>query len=73
VALRLHDSAVLDLAWSIYTRHLVARRAGPAAFWSAIIILNVGLNTIAYTENHWLLLPSASGAFVGTYISTRYL
>jgi hypothetical protein len=52
VALRLHDSAVLDLAWSIYTRHLVARRAGPAAFWSAIIILIVGLNTIAYTENH---------------------
>ena len=61
----------LDLAWSIYTRHLVTHRAGPAAVWAALIALIIGANTILYTTNPWLLIPSATGAFVGTYVATH--
>lgn len=62
----------LDLAWAVYTRHLVARRALPAATWAATIALIIGVNTILYTQDPWLLVPSAAGAFVGTYVANRY-
>ena len=64
-------SALADMAWAIYTRHVVLHHAVPAAVWSAIIMLIVGFNTIAYTENHWLIVPAVAGAFVGTYVAVK--
>lgn len=64
-------AAMLDFVWAIYTRHIVARNAGLAAFWAMIVAALIGVNTISYTENNWLLVPAAAGAFVGTYLATR--
>jgi hypothetical protein len=64
-------SVFLDFAWAVYTRHLVARNPGMASFWSAVIVILIGVNTISYTADPWLLLPAASGAYIGTYFATR--
>lgn len=60
----------LDVAWAIYTRHVVAHRAVLASFWTAVVISLSGFNVIIYTEDHWLLIPAAAGASIGTYLVT---
>jgi len=49
----------------------LASNAGRDALWAALIIVLIGINTISYTENHWLLITAASDAFVMTHLATR--
>jgi len=42
----------------------------PATSQSNLSIVLVGINTFSYTENHWQLIPTASGASSG-HISLR--
>lgn len=60
----------LDVAWAIYTRHVVAHNAGWATLWTGVVMLLSGFNVIIYTEDHWLLIPAAAGAALGTYLAT---
>jgi hypothetical protein len=64
-------AACLDYVWSFYTRALVSKHALSGSLWAAVLAVLIGFNTIGYTENHWLLIPAASGSFVGTYLATR--
>jgi hypothetical protein len=58
---------MLDAVWALYARHVVSMNALPASFWAALLIV---AQFIMYTEDHWLLIPAASGALVGTFVVT---
>jgi hypothetical protein len=60
---------LVDVAWTRYIAEAAAKRAMPAALWSAGIIACGGFNVVAYTSNHWLIIPAILGAFVGTYFA----
>ena len=64
-------TVAVDFAWARYTVYVAEKRVHPAAFWSAIIILASALSVLAYTENRWMVLPAAVGAYVGTFIALK--
>ena len=62
-------SAVVDAVWAKYIAAASAHKALAAAAWSAGIIFCGSFVTVEYVTNHWLALPAALGAFVGTYLT----
>lgn len=60
----------IDFVWARYTKHVMAKNAMTAGFLSAAIIFLNGLGTISFTSDHWMLIPAALGAFVGTWVAT---
>jgi hypothetical protein len=63
--------ALLDFVYARYTIAAAERKALKASLWAAVIPVLGGFVAIQYVDNHWLLIPTAVGAFVGTYIATR--
>lgn len=60
---------VTDIVWAQYT-HAVSshnlRKAPPMA----VAIIGIGaFVTTSYVENHWLIIPAAIGAYIGTFMS----
>jgi hypothetical protein len=39
-----------------------------ASLWSSGINLALSVSAIFYVQNHWIIVPSCLGSFVGTYI-----
>jgi len=62
-------AAGADVLWAKYTMHAADRNAGRAALWGALIIPAGAVSIIAYTDNHWYLIPAALGAYAGTYVA----
>lgn len=61
---------VLDLLWAVYTKAVAAHRPMRAGLFAAVLYIIGGGLVTAYTTDHWLLLPAAIGAFMGTYAGT---
>ena len=64
-------TAVVDALWTRYIQHTAERRAGQAASYSALLVLCGAFSTVAIVDQHWLAIPAAAGAFVGTYLTAR--
>ena len=64
--------AVTDICWAKYTV-AAAKDSSPkkAANWAVALFLLGGVAVVGYTTNPVLLLPSAAGAWVGTFIGVR--
>ena len=62
---------VLDLVYTHYLKHVANNHALGASFWSVGCYLLASVAVINYTNNHWLLLPAAVGAFCGTYAGMK--
>jgi uncharacterized membrane protein YkvI len=62
-------TVAVDYAWTRYIAEAAAKRPTHAALWSAAIIACGGFNVVAYTADHWLLIPAILGAFVGTWFA----
>lgn len=60
-----------DVCWSKYTLNAAAKRAHAAAFWSVGIMLTGAFAVLGYTHDQWLLIPAASGAWIGTFLTVR--
>jgi hypothetical protein len=60
-----------DWFWAQWGRAIVMKQAPTAAFHSVMIILCGGFTIVEYTSNHWLLIPAALGAALGTYVAVR--
>ena len=58
----------LDFVWARYNICTTSGKALKAGYYSVIIILLGGFSVISYTEDHWMLLPAAAGAFCGTFV-----
>lgn len=61
----------VDIVYAKYTVAASKHKAFTAAFWSALIFLIGGFNISVYVENHWLLIPTAIGGFIGTYVGIK--
>lgn len=60
-----------DFIWAKYIKAVNDKKALVAAGWSASIILIGGITIVSYVEVHWLVVPAALGAFLGTFLSVR--
>lgn len=63
--------AAMDFAWAVYIRHTADSHAFLSASWAVMVFLLGAIGIIAYTENHWLLIPACAGCFAGTYLAVR--
>jgi hypothetical protein len=60
-----------DICWARYTLAAANKQPLQAGLWSFGIYIFGGISVTSYIENHWLLLPAAFGAFMGSYIGIR--
>ncbi len=60
---------VLDYIWARYTVAVGDQLAVRAAVYATAIMALNGYAAIGYTQNPWLLIPAAAGAFIGTYFA----
>jgi len=63
---------VVDYAYTRYNITSTTNQAHAAAKWSVIIYACAGFNVVAYTANHWMLIPSCIGAYLGTWAAVKY-
>jgi hypothetical protein len=56
-----------DIFYVYYLKSVQEGKALKASCWSVVIFLIACVALINYTTDHWLLLPAACGAFLGTY------
>lgn len=60
-----------DFVWARYITAIAEARKLHASAWAVALLVLSGVATIAYVNNHWMLIPAAAGAFVGTWFSIR--
>jgi len=60
-----------DVAWARYVGHVAGRARWLAAGWSVILFLLGAFAVVSYTQNKWLLIPAALGAFAGTVVGVK--
>ena len=63
---------VIDVLYAWYVICVGARRAAAAACLTAAIYSLLAYGVVSYSANIWYLVPLASGAFVGTYLTVRF-
>lgn len=64
-------SAIVDVLWTNYTVAAADRKPGIAAFWSMMILLCGNLSLLVWLDNHWVVVTSAAGGFLGTYLAVN--
>jgi hypothetical protein len=64
--------AVVDTLWTLYIKAAAEGHANRAALWSCLIVLAGGFTTLAYVHDDSLLYPACIGAYIGTYLTTRF-
>ncbi len=64
--------ALADVCWTLYFIDVEERRAHPAAFWSAMIILVTAFTVTNYVENKIYIAAAFLGAYFGTYVTIRW-
>ena len=63
--------AVGDWVWTRYSMAVASRHAHHAAVFAVLIVLVGAVSTLAYVDNHLMILPAALGAWVGTFFTVR--
>ncbi|WP_394807909.1 hypothetical protein [Nitrosomonas sp.] len=59
--------ALADVCWTLYFIDVEERKAHPAAFWSAMIILVTAFTVTNYVENQIYIVAAFIGAYIGTF------
>jgi hypothetical protein len=62
----------LDVVWARYTLVVINNAAVKASFYATGIMILNGLTTIGYTSDPWLLIPAATGAWLGTFFAVKW-
>lgn len=65
--------AVLDFIWARYTNAVGEKAAHRAARLATYLVVCNGIVTIEWVTDHWLLIPTALGAYVGTFAAVKRL
>lgn len=63
---------IVDVFWTRYTLATTRRDSLAAGIWSAAIVLGGTMGTQIWLANHWVVVASALGAFVGTVGAVRW-
>ena len=64
--------AFADVCWTLYFIDVEERKAHPAAFWSAMIILVTAFSVTNYVENKIYIAAALIGAYIGTYGTLKW-
>jgi hypothetical protein len=64
--------ALLDIVWVKYTHATMKKWPVWAGFWAVCISGFVAVVTLNYVDNAWMIIPTAAGAFCGTFIATQW-
>ena len=59
--------ALSDVCCTLYFIDVEERKAHPAAFWSAMIILVTAFTVTNYVENKIYIVAAFIGAYIGTF------
>jgi len=62
---------IVDIVWVYYTLGIARGDRLQASLSAAAIPFLVGVATIQYVDNHWMLVPAAFGGFAGTWVSLQ--
>ena len=62
---------LLDVVYTYNLRCVAGDNVLGASFWSVGCYLLASVAVINYTNNHWLLVPAAFGAFFGTFVGMK--
>ena len=62
----------IDILYALYIIYVEKRYAFRAAFLSAVLYGLLAFGIVSFSKNIWYLVPLASGAFIGTYITIKY-
>lgn len=65
-------TTIADILWARYGLAVAARAVAPAAAWSIGIVLLGAFTVSEYTTNHWLIIPAALGAGLGTVWGLKF-
>ena len=72
IAITFASMVVLDYIWAHYTIYLLKNKPWGAGVSAALIMIANALVTILYVDDHWMILPTAAGAFVGTFAVLKW-
>ena len=62
---------VFEAAWVLCVDAVAKNRAIAASAYGGVTWLIMGLTTVGYTTDKWLLIPTIAGACIGTYITMK--
>jgi hypothetical protein len=62
---------IVDIVWVYYTLGIAKNNKLQASLSAAIIPVLVGIATIQFVDNPWMLIPAALGGFAGTWFSMK--
>lgn len=62
-----------DACWTLYIIRVAEKKALEASSWASIISLMTSFTVIAYTENHYFIIATVLGAFVGTLLAIKII
>jgi hypothetical protein len=63
---------MVDIVFAIYVIETAAHRAASAGLYAALIILIGAFVTRAYVDDKRMIVPTAIGAFLGTYLAVTF-
>jgi len=63
---------IVDIIWAVYIDAVAQKKYLHAAFASAWIVFLGSITVLNYVNNPLMVLASALGAFIGTYIMVRH-
>ena len=63
---------VLEYIWAHYTIYLMQNKPALASLAAMGITVANAVVTIFYVDDHWLIVPTMLGAFVGTYAAIKW-
>lgn len=63
---------LIDMLYAWYVLCVGARKAVTAACLTAVIYSLLAYGVVSYSKNILYLIPLASGAFLGTYLTVRF-
>ena len=63
---------IIDMLYACYIICVGARKAVTAAFLTACIYSLLAYGVVSYSKNILYLVPLASGAFLGTFLTVKF-
>lgn len=63
--------ALVDFLWAQYVIHTAGIKPLKSSLYAAGIYILSSIITIAYVDDHHMVVPAGLGAFAGTYLSVR--
>lgn len=63
---------VIDIVYALYVIYVEKRDAFKSGLCSSIIYTLGSYGVITFSKNPWYIIPLATGAFLGTFITVKW-